>query len=87
MTLPQTMQQLDIFADSRDVMLRNDVQEAVQRRVVASARTALERLAGEYPDDEALRAMTVLVDELERASTAPVAAAPVKMTIGGYDRR
>ncbi|MEX3936349.1 hypothetical protein AB4Y32_31975 [Paraburkholderia phymatum] len=67
------MQQLDIFADSRDVMLRNDVLEPLERREVAAARTALERLAGEYPDDGALPALTVLVGELERASTAPFA--------------
>ncbi|MEX3937257.1 hypothetical protein AB4Y32_36935 [Paraburkholderia phymatum] len=68
-----TTQQLDIFADSRDVMLRNDVLEALQRREAAAARTALERLAGEYPDDGALPALTVLVGELEHASTAPFA--------------
>ncbi|HXZ09109.1 MAG TPA: hypothetical protein VEI25_13745 [Paraburkholderia sp.] len=65
------MQQLDIFADSRDVMLRNDVLEPLQRREAVSARTALERLAAEYPDDGALPAMTVLVRELERGSRAP----------------
>ncbi|WP_227747121.1 hypothetical protein [Paraburkholderia franconis] len=67
------MQQLDIFADSRDVMLRNDVLEPLQRREAAAARTALERLAGDYPDDAALPAMSVLVGELEDASTAPFA--------------
>jgi hypothetical protein len=68
-----TMQQLDIFADSRDVMLRNDVLEALQRRDRVSARTALERLASDYPDDRALPAITVLVGELEGGSTAPFA--------------
>jgi len=66
-----TMQQLDIFADSRDVMLRNDVLEPLQRRDAVPARTALERLAREYPDDGSLPAMTVLVRELEDGSTAP----------------
>jgi hypothetical protein len=55
-----TMQQLDIFADSRDVTLRNDVLEQWQRRDAAAACTALDRLAREYPDDGALSAMTVL---------------------------
>ena len=64
MTMQQTMQQLDIFADSRDVMLRNDVLEQLQRRNATAARTALDRLAGEYPDDGVLPAMTVLVREL-----------------------
>ncbi|MGF6998346.1 hypothetical protein [Paraburkholderia sp. GAS32] len=67
------MQQLDIFADSRDVMLRNDVLEPLQRRDAAAARTALEQLASEYPDDGALPAMTVLVLELGRGPTAPLA--------------
>jgi hypothetical protein len=68
-----TMQQLDIFADSRDMMLRNDVLEALQRRDVVPARSALERLASDYPDDGALAAMTMLVRELERAPTASFA--------------
>lgn len=67
------MQQLDIFADSRDVMLRNDVLGPLQRRDEAAARAALEQLAGEYPDDGALPAMTVLVRELGHGSTAPLA--------------
>ena len=72
MTIQQTsMQQLDIFADSRDVMLRNDVLEPLQRRDAVPARSALERLAGEYPDDGSLPAMTVMVRELEDGSTAP----------------
>ncbi|MFM0515053.1 hypothetical protein [Paraburkholderia sp. RL17-373-BIF-A] len=73
MTMQQTVKQLDIFADSRDVMLRNDVLEQLQRRDAVSARTALEQLATGYPDDGALPAMSVLVRELERAPTAPFA--------------
>ncbi|WP_244212270.1 hypothetical protein [Paraburkholderia hospita] len=69
----QSVQQLDIFADSRDVMLRNDVLEQLQRRDATAARTALERLAGEYPDDGALSAMTMLVRELEGGATTPFA--------------
>jgi hypothetical protein len=67
------MQQLDIFADSRDVVLRNDVIEQLQRRDAVAARTALKLLAGEFPDEGALHAMTVLVRELESGSTAPLA--------------
>jgi len=66
------MQQLDIFADSRDVALRNDVVEQLQRRDAAAARVALTRLAREYATDSALTAMTVLVRELESASTRPM---------------
>jgi hypothetical protein len=67
------MQQLDIFADSRDVTLRNDVLEQLQRRDAAAACTALDRLAREYPDDGALSAMTVLVQELGSGPGAPFA--------------
>ena len=71
--MQQTMQQLDIFADSRDVMLRNDLLEQLQRRDAVAARTALAQLASEYPDDGALPAMSVLVRELEHGPTAPLA--------------
>lgn len=70
--MQQTMQQLDIFADSRDVALRNDVVEQLQRRHAAAARRALELLAREYAQDSALSAMTVLVRELENGSTLPL---------------
>jgi hypothetical protein len=73
MTMQQSMQQLDIFADSRDVMLRNDVLDQLQRRDAVAARTARELLASAYPDDGALSGMTVLVRELEGGSTAPFA--------------
>jgi hypothetical protein len=53
-------------------MLRNDVLEQLQRRDAAAARTALAQLAGAYPDDAALPAMTVLVRELGHGSTAPL---------------
>ncbi|KAA1014594.1 hypothetical protein FVF58_06625 [Paraburkholderia panacisoli] len=68
-----TMQQLDIFADSRDVILRNDVLEQLRRHEGGAARAALELLAAEYPDDGLLSGMTVLVGELERGLTAPFA--------------
>jgi hypothetical protein len=67
------MEQLDIFADSRDVMLRNDVLERLQQRDAVAARAALAELACAYPDDDGLSAMTVLVNELQCAETAPFA--------------
>lgn len=70
--MPQSMQQLDIFADSRDVVLRNDVVEQLQRRHAEDARAALTQLASEYPDDSALPAMTTLVRELENGSSLPL---------------
>ncbi|BCG01583.1 hypothetical protein PPGU19_061510 (plasmid) [Paraburkholderia sp. PGU19] len=73
MTTQPTAQQLDIFADSRDVVLRNGVLDQLQRRDGAAARAALEEPAAEYPGDGALSAMTVLVRELEGGSTTPFA--------------
>jgi|GEM_PF-3592500 len=63
--MQQSMQQLDIFADSRDVVLRNDVVEHLQRRHAGDARASLTQLASEYPDDSAMPTMTVLGRELE----------------------
>ncbi|WP_259460694.1 hypothetical protein [Paraburkholderia sp. BL23I1N1] len=57
--------QLDIFDDSRDVMLRNDVLSALQRHDALAARPALQILKREYPDDEALVALDTLVTALE----------------------
>ncbi|SAL76254.1 hypothetical protein AWB66_05370 [Caballeronia telluris] len=71
--MQQSMQQLDIFADSRDVVLRNDVVEQLQRRHAGGARASLTQLASEYPADSALPAMTVLVRELENESSLPLA--------------
>jgi len=68
-----TMQQLDIFADSRDVVLRNAVLDQLQRRDGDGARAALAQLAADYPDDGALSAMGVLTRELEREPAAPFA--------------
>lgn len=62
--------QLDIFADSRDVMLRNDVLDALQRRHASAAQQAWQRLADEYPEDDTLITLTMLVGELERDATA-----------------
>lgn len=47
-TLPQ---QLDIFAHSHDVMLRNDVLSALERRDATRARTAWQAMAAALPDD------------------------------------
>jgi hypothetical protein len=73
MTLPATMQQLNIFDDRSDVMLlRNDELESLQRRDATVRRTALERLASEYSGG-ALPAMTAPVRELEDGSMVPFA--------------
>jgi hypothetical protein len=63
--------QLDIFNDSRDVMLRNDVLSALQQYDAAGARRALQALANEYPDDVALGHFGSIVNALEGRSTVP----------------
>jgi hypothetical protein len=63
--------QLDIFNDSRDVMLRNDVLSALQQYDAARARRALQALANEYPDDIALVHFGSIVTALEGRSMVP----------------
>jgi len=60
--------QLDIFEHSRDLMLRNDVLHALQRRDAAAARTALSLLTAEYPLDTALPDLVRLLHALEQPS-------------------
>ena len=67
MTMQQLTMQLDIFADSRDVMLRNDVLDALHRRHSGDAREAWQRLAGEFPDDGSLPGLATLIEVLEDA--------------------
>ncbi|SDR61520.1 hypothetical protein [Paraburkholderia tuberum] len=63
--------QLDIFNDSRDVMLRNDVLSALQQYDAAGGRRALQALANEYPDDDAVMYFGAIVNALEGRSTVP----------------
>jgi len=56
--------QLDIFENSRDVMLRNDVIHALEQRDAAAARNACDRLAREYPADESLTPLRALAEGL-----------------------
>lgn len=63
--------QLDIFDDSRDVMLRNDVLSALQHHDASGARRALQSLGHEYPDDAAFVALDTLVTTLEARCSAP----------------
>jgi hypothetical protein len=57
-------QQLDIFDDSRDVMLRNDVLHALAQRDGPAAAAAHRALRAEFPGDDRLPAMQVLIDTL-----------------------
>ena len=68
-TLPQ---QLDIFAHSRDVMLRNDVLQALEQRDAASARAAWRALAAEFDADLALPPLDVLTRVLEQRDGSPL---------------
>ena len=65
--------QLDIFSHSRDVMLRNDVVAALERRDADSARAARLVLQGEFAGDDSLAAQAVLIDALESACGVPLA--------------
>jgi hypothetical protein len=62
--------QLDLFADSRNVMLRNDVLDALLRRDTSDVRQAWERLTGEYAADQTAPVAAILITALEDASTA-----------------
>jgi hypothetical protein len=61
--------QLDIFANSRDVMLRNDVLSALQRYDAREAQQAHRRLSEEYPDDDSIPQLTILPGALALRST------------------
>lgn len=60
--------QLDIFDHSRDIMLRNDTLDALQRHDATTARTAWRRFADEFPLDRSLPALKDLVEALEQRS-------------------
>lgn len=57
--------QLDIFEHSRDLMLRNDVLDALQRRDAPAARQAWRQFEAEYPRDDTLAPLQRLVLALE----------------------
>jgi hypothetical protein len=61
--------QLDIFEHGREVMLRNDVVHALERRDAPASRAACDRLAQEYPADDALAALRTLTGYLEAAES------------------
>lgn len=67
--------QLDIFEDNRDLMLRNDVLHALQRRDASQSRRAWRQLQAAYADDTALADLDCLVSELERPAGPSFAAA------------
>ena len=52
--------QLDLFEHSRDIMLRNDVVEALRRREPVAAEKAFAVLSAEFPDDTLRTPLTEL---------------------------
>ena len=62
--------QLDIFEHSRDVMLRSDVVGALERREPVAAHAAWQILRTEFPANECLPALEVLLSALERPTGA-----------------
>jgi hypothetical protein len=64
--------QLDIFADSADVALRNVVVEALSGADLAAARAARERLAAAFGDDPFLPAFDALLGHLLVAGPTPL---------------
>lgn len=65
--------QLDLFTDSRDVMLRNDVLFALERRDAIAARAAWRVLQAALPADTGLAPLDRLTRALEAFSVAPFA--------------
>ncbi|SCK27176.1 hypothetical protein VAR608DRAFT_2234 [Variovorax sp. HW608] len=63
--------QLDIFDDSRDTVLCNDVVVTLERRDTVSAGAAWAAFAEEFPDHESLAPLSVLVEALEQRVAAP----------------
>lgn len=65
--------QLDLFADSRDVVLGNDLADAVLRGDAAAAAGCLDALSLAYPTDSRLGAAALLVQATQNRKTAPFA--------------
>ncbi len=68
----QAMQpmQLDIFDHSHDTMLRNDVVHAIEQRDPIAAKSAWLTFSLEFPRDESLSPLAVLVEAIERGAGA-----------------
>ncbi len=69
------MQQLDIFADSRDRVLVNALADAVAQRDTGAAKAAAAELAREFADDRQLGPAAVLIEAMQAQTS--VADAPL----------
>lgn len=65
--------QLNLFDHCRDVMLRNDVLQALQQRDLEAARRACSAFGAEFPLDPGLPPLALLIDALAPADEAPFA--------------
>lgn len=61
-----TNNQFDLFRDGRDIVLRNDVIAALEKRDAVGARETLRRLTADYPKDTSAPALEILVQSLEQ---------------------
>lgn len=61
-----SVMQLDLFADGRDVVLRNAAISALLARDEAVARRSLAALAGERPDDALLPSLACLLEAMSK---------------------
>jgi len=66
--------QLDIFEHSGDVMLRNELAQALQRCDAQAAESARQALAAEYPEDQALADGATLLESLSYFDAGPFGA-------------
>ncbi|MDD5028867.1 MAG: hypothetical protein PHH58_05090 [Rhodoferax sp.] len=71
----ELLQQLDIFNDSRDVMLRNDALQALQAHDALLAELACAKLGREYPQDPVLADTRILLAALQAPASQPAAVA------------
>lgn len=81
------MQQLDIFADSRDRVLLNTLADALVQGGVESAHAAIATLRSEFPDDRHLDPAARLVAALDEeilAADSPLADAHTALAAHGH---
>ena len=78
------MQQLDIFADSRDRVLLNTLADALVQGDRAAAHDAIATLRSEFPDDRHLGPAALLIDALDceaLAGDSPLADAAAALAV------
>jgi len=66
----EMMEQFDFFTENHNVSLRNDVIFAIEQADAATARAALQFLGKNYPQDECLGALQLLIESVAGRSEA-----------------